>query len=269
MPAPRSLVDSIKALSRLSFPGPDQTRRTDRDRTLADDTTWGEMLDRLNRLSVDRHFDAYQDVPWDDPAYAIDPTDTRWEPAARQPARRHRVVPGAAARDPGRDRPVRRGRQDEGRAAVRERAQAGLLEFALDLPDRVPEFRYAYHEVIEEAQHSLMFQEFVNRSGLRSAACGPWTSRPPGYIVKLGRRFPAAVSSSSCWAARTLIDHVQRQVLSSGRDLHPLAERIMRIHRHRGGTPPGLRPQATCGGRRPGLLAPAAGAGCRCRSPSA
>src|SRR3989454_8600620 len=30
---------------------------------------------------------------------------------------------------------------------------------------RSPEFRYVYHEVIEEAQHSLMFQEFVNRSG--------------------------------------------------------------------------------------------------------
>ena len=42
----------------------------------------------------------------------------------------------------------------------------GLLEYAFRLPDGVPEFRYAYHEVIEEAQHSLMFQEFVNRAGL-------------------------------------------------------------------------------------------------------
>ena len=31
----------------------------------------------------------------------------------------------------------------------------GLLEYAFLLPDHSPEFRYAYHEVIEEAQHSL------------------------------------------------------------------------------------------------------------------
>src|SRR5204863_8032342 len=42
----------------------------------------------------------------------------------------------------------------------------GLLEYAFLLPDHSPEFRYAYHEVIDEAQHSLMFQEFVNRTGL-------------------------------------------------------------------------------------------------------
>ena len=44
--------------------------------------------------------------------------------------------------------------------------QRGLLEFAMTLPNDSTEFRYAYHEVIEEAQHTLMFQEFVNRSGL-------------------------------------------------------------------------------------------------------
>ena len=45
----------------------------------------------------------------------------------------------------------------------------GLLEFASTLPNGAPEFRYAYHEIIEEAQHSLMFQEFVNRSGFDAA----------------------------------------------------------------------------------------------------
>src|SRR5262249_47979467 len=44
----------------------------------------------------------------------------------------------------------------------------GLLEFALRLPDDAPEFRYCYHEVIEEAQHSLFFREFVRH--VRSAA---------------------------------------------------------------------------------------------------
>ena len=37
------------------------------------------MVVRLSRLSVDKHFDAYADVDWDDPALAIDPDDPRWE----------------------------------------------------------------------------------------------------------------------------------------------------------------------------------------------
>src|SRR5207253_5855782 len=67
----------------------------------------------------------------------------------------------------------------------------GLLEYAFTLPDRSPEYRYAYHEVIEEAQHSLMFQEFVNRSGLDVKGM-PWRIELGARrVVHLGRRFPA------------------------------------------------------------------------------
>ena len=47
--------------------------------TFAADRAWLSLLDRLNDLSITKHFDAYVDVPWDDPAYALDPTDPRWE----------------------------------------------------------------------------------------------------------------------------------------------------------------------------------------------
>ena len=93
---------------------------------------------------------------------------------------------------------------------------------------RLPEFRYAYHEVIEEAQHSLMFQEFVNRTGL--------DARRPHLGLKLGARASSAwpagspsCSSSSCSAARTRSTTCSA-ALRSGRELHPLLERIMRIH---------------------------------------
>src|SRR2546422_7811838 len=52
--------------------------------------------------------------------------------------------------------------------------QRGLLEFAWTLANGAPEFRYVYHEVIEEGQHSLMFQEFVNRTGFDVAGLGFW-----------------------------------------------------------------------------------------------
>jgi hypothetical protein len=36
-------------------------------------------VQRLSHQSVVKHFDAYADVPWDDPDYQIDPDDPRWE----------------------------------------------------------------------------------------------------------------------------------------------------------------------------------------------
>src|SRR3954453_23418890 len=44
-----------------------------------DDAAWLSLLDRLNGLSVTKHFDAYGDIAWDDPALVLDPTDPRWE----------------------------------------------------------------------------------------------------------------------------------------------------------------------------------------------
>jgi P-aminobenzoate N-oxygenase AurF len=202
---------------------------TDTPRTMTDDATWQEMLDRLNRLSVDRHFDAYEDVPWDDPAYAIDPADPRWELPPHSPL---------GATDWYRRQPPER-RAELGLFDVASKMKVGLqfenvlkrglLEFALELPDRTPEFRYAYHELIEEAQHSLMFQEFVNRAGLEVGGMRAWDKRAARRIAKLGRRFPAAFFFFVL-GGEDPIDHVQREVLGSDRELHPLLERIMRIH---------------------------------------
>ena len=43
------------------------------------DEAFRALIDRLSRQSITpgKHFDAYVDVPWDDPSYAIDPDDPR------------------------------------------------------------------------------------------------------------------------------------------------------------------------------------------------
>ncbi len=105
----------------------------------------------------------------------------------------------------------------------------GLLEYATTLGDRDPEFRYVYHEVIEEAQHSLMFQEFVNRTGFDVSGM-PWPMRIGSReVTKLGRRFPE-LFFLFVLGGEDPIDFVQRQALRSGRELPPLLERIIRIH---------------------------------------
>jgi hypothetical protein len=105
----------------------------------------------------------------------------------------------------------------------------GLLEYAFLLPDRSPEFRYAYHEVIEEAQHSLMFQEFVNRTGLEVPGLTWDLKFGARRVIGIARRFPA-LFFVFVLGGEDPIDHVQRTSLRSGRELHPLLERIMRIH---------------------------------------
>ena len=45
------------------------------------------MVGRLNKRSVERHFDAYADIDWDDPKFALDMTDPRLELPVLDPLR--------------------------------------------------------------------------------------------------------------------------------------------------------------------------------------
>ncbi|HUO04567.1 MAG TPA: diiron oxygenase [Candidatus Binataceae bacterium] len=190
-----------------------------------------ELIRRLSHQSVVKHFDAYADIDWDSPEYKIDPDDPRFELGADDVlggTQWYRSLP----------------------AGVRSRIglqlfatfmkigvmfenvlKRGLLGFALDLPNGSPEFRYCYHEAIEEAQHSLMFQEFVNRTGLDLPGLnGFWDRLGTNIIISYGRRFPE-LFFVFVLCGEDPIDHVQRQLLHKRREeIHPLLRRIMQIH---------------------------------------
>jgi hypothetical protein len=193
------------------------------------DDRFTELLRRLSHQSVVKHFDAYADVDWDHPDNAIDPRDPRWELDSGSGLARtdwYRSLPAET-----RARIGLHGITSNMKAGLQFEnvLKRGLLEYAFRLPDGSPEFRYVYHEVIEEAQHSLMFQEFVNRTGLETPGL-PWELRIGSRnVVGLARRFPA-LFFVFVLGGEDPIDHVQRTVLRSGKDIHPLLERIMRIH---------------------------------------
>jgi hypothetical protein len=187
------------------------------------------LIARLSHQSVVKHFDAYADVAWDDPEMRIDPEDPRWEMDAEG---------GLGATEWYRSQP----QQVRARIGLQGIVSAmktglqfesilkrGLLEYAATLPNGASEFRYAYHEVIEEAQHSLMFQEFVNRSGMDVPGMSKFMQFGARGVVKLGRRFPA-LFFLFVLGGEDPIDFVQRQELRSEKEIHPLLERIMRIH---------------------------------------
>jgi hypothetical protein len=191
--------------------------------------SWTSLLDRLNRQSVTKHFDAYADVAWDDETFRIDPDDPVWELGADHPlgaTEWYRALPAAARSRLGLHiiaSQMKTGLQFE---SILKR---GLLEFAAALPNGTPEFRYAYHEVIEEAQHSLMFQEFVNRAGLDVAGMPSIVKLASRRVVRLGRVFPE-LFFMFVLGGEDPIDHVQREALRGESAVHPLLERIMRIH---------------------------------------
>ena len=197
-----------------------------------------ELTDKLNRTSVTKHFDAYEDVDWDAPENAIDAADPRWELGVDDPVGGsdwYRALPQPTRARFGLHRAAAAMKVGWQFESVLKR---GLLEHAQSLPDGSPEVRYLYHEVIEEAQHSLMFMEFVRRARAAAPMRLPGLPRRlglfpvgamPQHVVRLARRFPE-LFFIFVLGGEDPIDFVQRQVLGSGKDTHPLIRRIMQIH---------------------------------------
>ncbi|REE95562.1 AurF N-oxygenase family protein [Thermomonospora umbrina] len=195
-----------------------------------DRTSYLGVIDRLNKASVDKHWEAYADIPWEDPEFQVDPDDPRWvmSPALDPLAQTewYKAQPAEVQSQIGLWRvatAMKVGLQFE------NLLKRGLLNYAYWLPNGRPEFRYVYHETTEECNHGMMFQEFVNRTKMpirgmpksltTLAQVAPWIpliSTELFFVFVLGGEDP--------------IDFVQRKSLKGGHIKHPLEETIMKIH---------------------------------------
>jgi hypothetical protein len=198
-------------------------------------STHAELVGRLSRLSVTRRHDAYLDIDWDAPANRIDPEDPCWELGPEHPVGAsawYRDLPASRRRALGLHLAATTMRLGVDFEGVLKR---GLVELALALPVEAPERRYAYHELIEEAQHSLMFMEFLRRARAASASPLPAPGLPrrlralADVVVVTARLFPE-LFFVFVLGGEDPIDHVERQMLAADRELHPLLRRIMQIH---------------------------------------
>ncbi|MGH9074899.1 MAG: AurF N-oxygenase family protein, partial [Acidimicrobiales bacterium] len=191
-------------------------------------TDFATAVERLSKVSVDRHFDAYADIAWDDPGLAIDGADPRFELWVDDPLRATDWF--AAQPDDVRSRVALH------RVATAMRVgwefenvlQRGLLEHAFWLNGRKPELRYVMHEIAEECQHMLMFQEFVNRTGMEVRGMPRVFKHLSRGVVLLSRVFPE-VFFMFVLAGEDPVDYLQRKQLKEG-GTHPATERIMKIH---------------------------------------
>jgi hypothetical protein len=194
-----------------------------------DDERYVALVERLSRQSVSKHYDAYADVDWDAPEMRVDPDDPRWILSTDDMLGRtawYQAQPAGVRSRIGLHMIATFMQLGVEFESVLQR---GLLDFAQRLPAGSPEFRYAYHEVIEEGQHSLMFAEFVRRTGLPVRGLAWWQRLGAQQVMRFAHTFPE-LFFVFVLGGEDPIDHVQRQALASGRDMHPLIRRIMQIH---------------------------------------
>lgn len=195
----------------------------------ANQQTYEESLRTLSEASVDQHFDAFQDIDWDNPDYAIDPQDPRW------------VLPTVDVlggtewyQSLPLDRQIRIGLYRQANVTkvglqFEQILIAGLMNYAFSLENGSPEFRYSTHEATEECHHTQMFQEFVNRSG-QQVKGGTLLFRLLAPILPIAAKIVPVGFFFGVLAGEEPIDHVQKSILRAGDEMHPLLRRIMQIH---------------------------------------
>jgi hypothetical protein len=204
-------------------------RRWRRNMDVQDDTQYVEMLTTLSEGSVRRNFNPYTDIDWQSPEFAVTDNDPRWILPATDPLGRH---PWYRAQSE--ERQIRIGMWRQSNVAkvglhFESILIRGLLNYAFWVPNGSSEYRYCLHESVEECNHTMMFQEMVNRVG----ADVPGMPRALKWLSPL---IPLAAGPLpipfffAVLAGEEPIDHTQKNVLREGKMLHPIMERVMAIH---------------------------------------
>ncbi|MCH9732644.1 MAG: diiron oxygenase [Actinomycetia bacterium] len=193
------------------------------------DEAYVDMLSILSEGSVRRNFNPYKDIDWDAPEFAVIPNDPRW------------ILPGS---DPIGSHPWYRSQSIQRQIEIGMWRQAnvakvglhfesilirGLMNYAFWVPNGSPEYRYCMHESVEECNHTMMFQEMVNRIGVDVPGM-PRVLRWLSQFIPLAAGPLPIVFFFGVLAGEEPIDHTQKTVLREGKALHPIMERVMAIH---------------------------------------
>ncbi|WP_396906758.1 diiron oxygenase [Mycolicibacterium phlei] len=204
-------------------------RRWRRNMEVTDDAEYVDTLTTLSEGSVRRNFNPYTDIDWDSPEFAVTPNDPRWVLPATDPLGGH---PWYQAQPLERQIQIGMWRQANV-AKVGLQFEIilirGLTNYAFWVPNGSPEYRYCLHESVEECNHTMMFQEMVNRIGADVPGMPRLLRWLSPFIPLVAGPLPVPFFFGVL-AGEEPIDHTQKNVLREGKDLHPIMERVMAIH---------------------------------------
>ena len=150
-----------------------------------------DFLRTLSEGSVRKHFDAFEDIAWDDPEFAVVPDDPRWVLPQVDPLGSHAWYLAQPL-----ERQIEIGMARQACIAkvgwqFESVLIRGILEYTFWSKNNDPQFRYLMHEVTEETHHIQMFQELVNRIGVDTTGARPWFKWVQTFLPMAGRWVPA------------------------------------------------------------------------------
>ncbi|MGW5437168.1 AurF N-oxygenase family protein [Nocardia asteroides] len=194
------------------------------------DPGYHEILRSLSEGSVNRHFDPYVDIDWDAPEFAVHADDPRWIMPAEDPLGRHpwykaQPVERQIAMGMWRQAGIAKVGLDFEQLLIR-----GLMQYLVSVPNGDPEFRYVTHEAAEECNHTMMFQEMINRIGYRDVVGMGSIDRKLTMVIWPAVKYFPELFFTMILGGEEPIDHLQKSLLRGGADLHPMVQRVMQIH---------------------------------------
>jgi hypothetical protein len=200
-----------------------------RNMEVRDDAEYVDMLTTLSEGSVRRNFNPYTDIDWDSPEFAVVDNDERWILPATDPIGKHPWYKSQPL-----DRQIEIGMWRQANVAkvglhFESILIRGLMEYAFWTPNGSPEYRYCLHEAVEECNHTMMFQEMVNRIGADVPGMPRMLKWIQPFIPLVAGPLPIPFWFGIL-AGEEPIDHTQKNVLREGKTLHPIMERVMAIH---------------------------------------
>ncbi len=190
---------------------------------------FSSIVQRLSRLSVEKNFDAYVDIDWDDPALAIDPADPRWELWGLDELSHAEWYRSQPAEVRARIGLMRLAQALHSAWQFENILQVGLLIYAMRQANDSVEFRYLHHELVEESQHSMMFFEFVKRANVPARGMPRIANLIIRPALMLAAKWRPSLLFMAALAGEEPGDYMQRVQLRTGIP-HPLMERITHIH---------------------------------------
>ncbi|HCS59364.1 MAG TPA: diiron oxygenase [Gordonia polyisoprenivorans] len=194
------------------------------------DNDYNQVLEDLSAASVHRNFDPYLDIDWDAPEMAVVPDDPRWilsydvDPIGRHPW--YQALP--------QDKQIAIGMWRQANVAkvglqFESILIRGLMQYSFALDNGDKRFRYTTHESKEECNHTLMFQELVNRIGMDVPGAKTFYRRISMFVPLVSTIFPT-VFFFGVLGGEEPIDHLQKDFLRTTDSLHPAMAAVMQLH---------------------------------------
>ena len=190
-----------------------------------------ENINRLVSRSAKKHFNATSDINWNSEEMKIHADDPRFDllNVKNDSFAQTEWYQGLPQKDRIKIGKLALGSHVKNAIQFEHAAQIGILKVMDKLPKDSSEYKYLVHEMAEEAQHTLMFEMFLSRLGVKVHGAGPLVKLAMNLVGHLANFFPE-VFFFWAFVLEDSGDHYYKACAKDTEGLHPLFKKISSIH---------------------------------------